>query len=78
MKKSIIFIKYKKIKTSFYKKKNYQKMTTLIIFFMIKTRLNIIFTTLLVNYLIKNLNYLYIKVVKTILKYLKGFKKNNL
>lgn len=45
---------------------------------MIETRLDIIYTTLLVSCFVKNLSHQYIEAVKTILKYLKGLKNRGI
>lgn len=45
-------------------------MTELLIFLIVKTRLNITFVTLIVSRFVKNLSYFYTKTVKTIFKYL--------
>lgn len=50
-------------------------MIKLLIFLMIKMKLDIIFAILVVSYYVKNLNYFFAKIVKTILKYLKKAKK---
>ena len=53
-------------------------MTKFLMFSIIETRLNIIFFTAVVSYFLKNLLFQYIKVVKIILKYLKGSKQQKI
>lgn len=53
------------------KTKRYQDITELLMFSIYKTKFNTAFTIFIINYSIKNLDYQYTKVVKTILQYLK-------
>lgn len=46
-------------------------MTSLLIFLMVKTRPNIVFSIIIITYFAKNLSYTYIEIVKTIFSYLK-------
>lgn len=47
-------------------------------FFTIKTKSNSVFTILITSYIAKNRNYQYIKLVKIILKYMKGLEQQNI
>lgn len=59
-------------------KEKYQGMTGSIMFSMVKSRLNIIFATLIASCFAKNLASQYIKVVKTILRYFKGSRERGI
>ena len=78
MKKSVQLTQRKEKKALLSEKERYQAMTESIIFSMIETRPDIIFTTLLVSRFAKNLSYQYIKAIKTIMKYFKSPKNQRI
>lgn len=63
---------------SAFEKKRYQRIIGSLIFFIIKIRPNIALITLVVSRFAKNPRYLHIKAVKTILRYMKGLKQQDI
>lgn len=75
MKRFVLLTLCKKRKALLFKKKKYQKIIELIMISIIETKLNNAFAISLVGYFTKNLNYSYIKIIKTIfIKYIKELK----
>lgn len=56
------------------KQERYQEIIGFIMFLMVETRPNIAFVTLIVGQFAKNPGFQYIEVIKTIFRYLKGFR----
>lgn len=54
--------------------KKYQQIIGFLMFSMVETQPNIVFSIFVANCFLKNLSHQYMEVVKTILKYLKGSK----
>lgn len=73
MKEGILFLN-EGSEASQVKQKQYKEMTGLLMFLIVETRLDIAFAISVINRLIKNPLWQYIKVVKTILLYLKTIK----
>lgn len=48
------------------------------IFFIIKTRLDVIFATIVISFFLKKFTYQYITIVKIIFKYFKNFRKQKI
>lgn len=69
MRKAILSSNISKVTQT--KKKIYHRMTRLLMFFIVKTRLDIIFSILITVNFAKNLSYTDIKAIKTILCYIK-------